>query len=291
MNALGILLIVVIIVYLTLYTNGYWKYFLGLIIPYYIFTQLIFADLKLNTPKKKFFICSWTHPFDSQIYASLKLDGSNLRSFLSSYNKEHKTQIGITTFFMKLIGNIFLKYPKLNGNVLFGLFLAKQRIDLSLMVTLDNGDTEIVTIKDVNTLSLDELNLKMKEKKDQINKRLDVNVNRRRFFSSILPTFLLSPFLRIMSYLSNCGVNLSWIGLPKYSIGTGIIANYGKIGLSETFLPIPQFTYAPICIGISQIKDKKTRDGKHKKVLKLFFTFDHRYLDGADAVKISRDVC
>ena len=76
------------------------------------------------------------------------------------------------------------------------------------------------------------------EKKDLIERHLDLNVNRQKFCCSFIPTFMLAPFLRIMSYLSCCGANLSWLGLPKYRYGTAIVANYGKIGMSDTYLPI-----------------------------------------------------
>ena len=239
MNALTILLLVVTVIYLTIYQRGFWAYYFGILIPYYIITQIILCDFKTNTPKKKFFISSWTHPFDSQIYASDKIDIVNLKVFLEKYNKEHNCKIGITIFIMKLLGNLFKKYPKLNGNVLFGLFLKKPQIDISCMITTDNGrDSQTITIKDTDKLSLEELSSKVQEKKDLIERHLDLNVNRQKFCCSFIPTFILAPFLRIMSYLSCCGANLSWLGLPKYRYGTAIVANYGKIGMSDTYLPI-----------------------------------------------------
>ena len=69
-----------------------------------------------------------------------------------------------------------------------------------------------------------------------------------------MPTFILGPFLRIISILSASGVNLSILGLPKYSYGTAVICNYGKEGLEDTFLPLFPFSYSPICVGISNLE-------------------------------------
>ena len=77
---------------------------------------------------------TWTHPFDSQIYCSSKVDMTNMYEFLNKYNKEHNCKIGPTIFMLKLVGNLFNKYPKLNGNVLFGLFIKKTKIDVSVTV-------------------------------------------------------------------------------------------------------------------------------------------------------------
>ena len=40
--------------------------------------------------------------------------------FLKNYNEEHSTKIGIAIYLMKLLSNLFVKYPELNGNIIFG---------------------------------------------------------------------------------------------------------------------------------------------------------------------------
>ena len=57
---------------------------------------------------------------------------------------------------MKLLANLFVKYPDLNGNIIFGDVLKKKRIDVSVTVTSDKGkNTEVITIQDANNLSLE----------------------------------------------------------------------------------------------------------------------------------------
>ena len=229
-----------------------------MLIPYYLITQIFFGDMKLNSSKKKFFMSSWYHPFDSQIYCSSKVDMTKMYEYLNKYNKEHNCKIGPTIFLLKLVGNLFNKYPKLNGNILFGLFIKKTRIDVSVTVSTDYGkNNEVITIKDADKLSLEEISNKVNQRRENIEHGIDVG--RKRFFMNLLPSFLLSPFLRIISYLSACGLNLSWLGLPKYNYGTAVIVNYGKMGLTDTFLPISPFSYAPFCIGISKIKKYRIR--------------------------------
>ena len=82
MNALFVLLTIATILYMLVYQPGFYKFYFGLLIPYYIFTQLFFNDSKINSSKKKFFISSWLHPFDSQIYCSSTVDITNLLSYV-----------------------------------------------------------------------------------------------------------------------------------------------------------------------------------------------------------------
>ena len=299
MNALFVLLTIATILYMLVYQPGFYKFYFGLLIPYYIFTQLFFNDSKINSSKKKFFISSWLHPFDSQIYCSSTVDITNLLSFIKNYNIEHETNIGITIFIMKLLANLFVKYPDLNGNIIFGDVLKKDRIDVSVTVSDDGGhNTEVITIQDANNLSLELIKKKVDEHIDAINSGFDVNLGMKKFFTNLLATFILSPFLRIIAILSASGINLSFLGLPKYSYGTAVICNYGKDGLEDTFLPLFPFSYSPICVGISKIKEynpyknekKRPKDGKKYYKCKFFYTIDHRYLNERIVAKLLKDI-
>ena len=299
MNSLFVLLIVTTIFYMLIYQPGFYRYFFGLLIPYYLISQIFFGDMKLNTSKKKFFMSSWYHPFDSQLYCTSTVDITKLLEFIKQYNKEHSTNIGITIFIMKLLANLFVKYPDLNGNIIFGDVLKKDRIDVSVTVTSDTGhNTEVITIQDANNLSLEIIKKQIDEHLEKMYHGLDVNLGRKKFFLNLLPTFILGPFLRIISILSASGINLSYLGLPKYSYGTAVICNYGKEGLEDTFLPLFPFSYSPICVGISKIKEynpfkyegkKPNVDQKYYKC-KFFYTIDHRFLNERIVAKLLKDI-
>jgi hypothetical protein len=200
---------------------------------------------------------------------------------------------------MKLLANLFVKYPDLNGNIIFGDVLKKDRIDVSVTVCTDGGqNNEVITIQNANNLSLEIIKKKVDEHIEAINNGFDVNLGMKKFFINLLATFILGPFLRIISVLSASGVNLSILGLPKYSYGTAVICNYGKDGLEDTFLPLFPFSYSPICVGISKIKEynpykyekERPKDGKKYFKCKFFYTFDHRFLNERIVAKLLHDI-
>jgi hypothetical protein len=301
MNALTILLFIATILYMLVYQPGFYKYFFAILIPYYIFSQLFFDDSKINSKKKKFFISSWYHPYDSQIYCSSTVDVTKLLSFIKQYNEEHSTKIGITVFLMKLLANIFVKYPDLNGNIIFGNILKRNRIDISVTVRIDNGlNTEVITIQDANNLSLEIIKQKIDQQLEIIKLGLDVNLGLQKFFINLFPTFILQPLFRLLSILSATGRNLTIFGLPRYAYGTAVICNYGKEGLENTFLPLFPFSYSPICVGVSKIKEyipkyesneeiKGETDKKHYKC-KFCYTMDHRFLNERIVAKLLNDI-
>ena len=284
-----------------IYQPNFYKYYFAVLIPYYVITQLLFVNRKINSSKKKFFISSWYHPYDSQIYCSSTIDVTNLLSFIKEYNKEHSTEIGITVFLMKLLANLFEKYPDLNGNIIFGDVLKKNRIDVSVTVQIDNGlNTEVITIQDANKLSLEVIKDKIEKQLEVMKLGVDINLGLQKFFVNLLPTFILQPLFRLLSILSASGFNLTLFGLPKYTYGTAIICNYGKEGLENTFLPLFPFSDSPICVGISKIKEYnpykyenkniEIEEGKKYYKCKFCYTIDHRYLNERIVGKLLNDI-
>jgi hypothetical protein len=284
-----------------IYQPNFYKYYFAVLIPYYIITELFFNDKKLNSSKKKFFISQWYHPYDSQIYCSSTVDVTNLLSFIKEYNEEHETKIGITVFLMKLLANLFVKYPDLNGNIIFGDVYKKNQIDVSVTVPIDNGlNTEVITIQNANNLSLENIKQKIEEQYELMTLGVDINLGLQKFFMNLLPTFILQPMFRLISILSASGWNLTLFGLPKYSYGTAIICNYGKDGLENSFLPLFPFSYSPILVGISKIKEYNpnkyddnnidVEEGKKYYKCKFCYTIDHRYLNERIVAKLLNDI-
>lgn len=120
MNALKILFVLAAILYLVIYEPIFWKYFFGILIPYWLLTQVFFYNSKYNTAKRKTFISLWTHPFDPQIFATVKIDITHLEGFLKDYSQKVGREITYLNFLIKVFAKMMTKYPKINGNINFG---------------------------------------------------------------------------------------------------------------------------------------------------------------------------
>jgi hypothetical protein len=181
-----------------MYQTAYWKYFFSLLIPYYIITQLLLSDSTYNTPKKKFLISMWNSPSDPQIYGVIPFNITSLEKYLKDYSNKCKIKIGTTVFFIKIMGLILEKYSQINGNVIFGKFVPKTSCDVSLMIAVHDGvETEMITIKNANKLSLSEISQKISEKRESIEKHTDKAHNKRLMFAKLLPTLY---FYKVLKY-------------------------------------------------------------------------------------------
>jgi uncharacterized protein YneF (UPF0154 family) len=188
MNALRIILTLVLIVYLFLYDLSYLKFFFSIAIPYYLITQML-ANPKLNSPKMKAFISMWTHPSDPQIYGTMKMNITRATEYLKEYSQKTGVKVGFTVYMTKVFSKMLEKYPQINGNVIFGKFVPKSTIDISVMVSTEGGvETDMITVKNCDKLSLEEISKKLQEKKQAYDNNLDKTHNRRLFVAKFLPT-------------------------------------------------------------------------------------------------------
>lgn len=189
MNALKVLLIITICLYMTYYAPKFWAYYFGILIPYYIVGQLFFYDPKNSSPKKKAFISMWTSPYDPQIYGTIKFKVNALKEAIENYNKKNNKRIEILTVFVKAIAVCFQKFPAINGKIMFGNYVPKETTDISLVVYSEKKkETEIITIKNCDKLAIDEIESQIAEKRKYFEEGTDKNYARKQFFVKVLPT-------------------------------------------------------------------------------------------------------
>ena len=120
MNALKILFMIAFGLYMLIYEIGFWKYYFGILIPYYLITQVFFFNSKFNTLKKKVFISMWGQPYDPMVIGTMKLNINNLQVYLQEYSKKVGIKIGLTCFITKVGSLILKKFKSINGNVALG---------------------------------------------------------------------------------------------------------------------------------------------------------------------------
>jgi hypothetical protein len=189
MNALKILFILTLIVYFSIYEPRFWKYYFSILIPYFVITQIILLDTKVATPKKKGFISMWTHPYDPSIMVTNKVNITKVLKRLEDLSKAKDIKIGLSTLFIKVLGKVLEKYPAINGSVLFGKFVPKPSKDISIMISTQGGkEADLITIKNPDSLSLEDIHKELKRKKQLLVEGKDENYNRRLMIAKFLPS-------------------------------------------------------------------------------------------------------
>lgn len=189
MNALRIILLVILVIYLTFVHPKFLLHFFALFIPYIVITQYLFFNSPLNTGKTKVFISSWAHAYDPQIYGTSKMKSTKVKNFCEEYSKQKGVKVGLTTFLLKLAGIILKKFTDVNGNIIFGRYIPKENADVCCLVATEKGEeSDILTIRNADKMSLEEISKKVEEKKRNIENKTDADYNRRLLIAQFMPT-------------------------------------------------------------------------------------------------------
>lgn len=189
MNALRIILLIILVIYLTFVHPKFLFHFFAIFVPYIIITQYLLFNSPLNTGKTKVFISSWSHAYDPQIYGTSKMKSTKVNKFCEEYSKSKGVKVGLTTFLIKLAGVILKKFPEINGNIIFGRYIPKENADVCCLVSTEKGEeSDILTIRNADQLSLEEISKKVAEKKKMIENKTDPDYNRRLLIAKFMPT-------------------------------------------------------------------------------------------------------
>ena len=188
MNTLRILALIILVIYLSLTHPKFLIYFFSIFLPYLILTNYILPSSKFNSAKIKFFLSSWSHPYDPSIYGTAKVNSTKVKKLCEELFKKEKIKIGLTTFFLKLGGIILKKFPEVNGNLILGRFIPRDFCDVCCLVVSDKtGESDLLNIHDADKLSLKEIALKIQEKRKNMDLEKDESFNKRNFMSKYMP--------------------------------------------------------------------------------------------------------
>lgn len=226
----------------------------------------------------------WGSPADPSVYGFVDWDVTerpkNLRNAL----------------LIKAIGYVIQHNPHLNSKLKFGRLVRRDSVDVSIMVNIpgkDGNDLTFTTIRQVDGLTITEINEQIKDRKSRIHsKKLD-EVGTALKIIYFLPKSLGRLFLKLYSWLEfDLGINLGFLKLPHKPFGAVIISNIGSLGLKKALLPLVPLTRASLLISMGRAElEPKYINGElqPREIIHLGITFDHRFFDGAEAAQMLRD--
>lgn len=189
MNPLRMIILLITFIFIIIEHPKFILYFLGCAIPYILITQYLFFNSDSNTPKNKVFLSQWSYPYDPQIYTNVKFHSTKLKKFFDEYYSKEGVKIGLTTIVVRLAALALKKFPQINGNIIFGRFIPKENNDVTCMISSDNYEnTDFITIKDADKISINEISRQLKEKKEKLSSNTDSSYNMIKLIAQILPT-------------------------------------------------------------------------------------------------------
>jgi pyruvate/2-oxoglutarate dehydrogenase complex dihydrolipoamide acyltransferase (E2) component len=267
----------------------------GLTIGFYAIMNFWNQKKALNSFRRKIQIATWNDSGDPSVFGRLEVDMTKIDEFLDKYNKENPdNKLSYTIIFAKAIGAGMSSSNKLNGKICFGQFIPCPSVDISVLVDIDGKNLANTLLKGCNLYNLRELNenLKNEVKKLKTGKNNDFNeqVNTMKY----IPSFVIQAILRIASWISyDLGMSFPLLKVKPDNFGYAVLTNISGFGVTDCTAPLVPFckTIIVAVMNTPQLKPMVVdNEIKIRKVMNFNITYDHRFGDGSDAVKMLKAV-
>ena len=244
---------------------------------------------------------TWKTAKDPSVYGLTEIDVTDFLPMLKAYGEKHKRRVTLTHFVGKALAYCMKRTPEINGMIRGSRIYLRQSVSLFFQVNIPGPEGEETsrsnlagaTIHQVDNISLVALAEQLADRAEKIRAGRDGETNKNYGLIKWLPWWSMEFFLDFTSWLMyGLNLNLSWLGISKDPFGSAMITNVGSLGIDYAWAPLCPYTRVPLLLTIGAISEKAlviSGEIKARKVLPIAITFDHRFMDGAHAARMSRD--
>ncbi len=289
MNILGYGVLISLFLWSLLYERALFLIYLA-VIGVYLYFSYLSSKKALKLVRRKIQIATWDDIGDPSIFGLLEIDTEEADKFIAEQNKKNpETPINYGHIGLKAMGEA-CKSSNNNGKICFGNFVPVDSVDLCLLLDMSGDKFDYVLIEGCNKLGIKEIAAQSKLKVSQLEKRSYFQKIENWNFLRFVPTFIIELILNILSFLSyNLSLNIPFLGLRKNHFGFGMVFDAQKYNTENVFFPLSNLTKTIHVTVLNKADDKVVaRDNKPviRKTMNINLTFDHRFADGSDALKM-----
>lgn len=255
-----------------------------------------FTRLKNPSPWRRISLANWKRPNDPTVYGVMKVDATNLVTFLENLKtKNLGAKITVTHVIAKAVALTLKNYPDINGIIRWGNIYLRKTVDIFLQVAVaeahadEKPDLSGAKVNRCDEKSLTQIAEDLSSQATKIRNRDDAQFKSSHQILKKVPSLILSWVLRFMTFLVyNLGLSFPKLGLPKDPFGSAMVTSVGMLGVPPGFAPLVPISRVPLILCVGGIENKPwvltDKNGistvEARPVLDIHFTFDHRFMDG-----------
>ncbi|WP_439657846.1 2-oxo acid dehydrogenase subunit E2 [Lentzea sp. HUAS TT2] len=235
---------------------------------------------------------AWRPPSDPQFYGELDVDAQAMLDHIAHVRATSGRHVTVTHLVGRAVARGLARVPELRTRVVLGREHDRESIDV-FFITSVHGDKELsgVKISDVAHKSAVDVAEELARRHSAIADGTDPEFGKGKALLGWLPVWLLRPVLRCGAWLtSGLGLDLRAIGLPREAFGGAMITSVGMWGVRRAFSPLAAYYRVPVLVLVGAVEHRAVVvDGEvvARPVLGITATFDHRYVDGSQAVRFA----
>lgn len=278
---------------------------------YIISANLFLTEIKLEVPLfnlrltrkdrisnfRKIALGTWKTTYDPSVYGTLEFRMEKALSYIEAFRQKTGQRLTVTHLVVKAAAMTLKELPDINAILRWNHIYLRKDIGVFFQVAMtdssqDQLDLSGVTLYNVEQKSLAEITAESQEKIEKVRSRTDPVLEKTRGAFQRVPSLLMPAVLKLISFLTyTLNFNLSRFGIPQDPFGSIMITNVGAMGLDIGYAPLVPYSRVPLLLALGAVKDHPVVENGQLavgKVMKINATFDHRFIDGAHAVIISK---
>ena len=242
--------------------------------------------------KSKLKTAIWDQSGDPSVFGRNEVDLTKVDALLKNHNTTYSDNpVGYSAVFAKALGQGLGISNKIHGKISFGQYIPESEISLTLLLAVESSRPPHFTIRGCNHLTIRELNDIIKRETLNFSQNKEsISVKKYENLIKNLPTLCLQIGLRIVTWLLyDVGIDLPIIGLKKNHFGFGMLVDASTANIHDMFLPeLPLMKTVTIAVMNTPKVRPIVVNGKIelRNTMRLNITYDHRFGDGTDAMKM-----
>ena len=103
-------------------------------------------------------------------------------------SEKTKKNINLTIYWIKVVGDVFLRVPESNEKIRFGLKGKRKTIDISILINAKGNEMTYLTIRNVINKTFEQVYDEYLEKSEKLKKGQDDAYNKMKHFLRYIPS-------------------------------------------------------------------------------------------------------
>jgi hypothetical protein len=133
-------------------------------------------------------MAAFDQSFDSTVYARVKFNISKAKEYIKKLSEKTQKDINLTIYWIKVVGDVFVRVPESNEKIRFGLKGKRKTVDISILINAKGNEMTYLTIRDVPNKTFEQVYDEYVEKSEKLKKGQDAAYNKTRYFLKFIPS-------------------------------------------------------------------------------------------------------
>jgi pyruvate dehydrogenase E2 component (dihydrolipoamide acetyltransferase) len=238
---------------------------------------------------------AWGPPSDPQFYGDLDIDAAPMLAFRARTPASEGAQVTVTHLVGRAVAHALHEVPGLRVSISHHRERPCPTTDVFFIVS-DPGSEELTGIKveRADEKSAVQVARELRAATAGIRSGDDEAFGRVKRTLDRLPSWAVRPAIRVGSWVaSDLELDLPALGIHRRPFGSAMVSSVGMWGVTRAYSPLAAYYRVPVLVLVGAVSPRPVAvEGRVvvRPMVTLTATFDHRYVDGRQAVEFARAV-